>query len=184
MRIVKMIFFIHFILLFIYCFPDNYTPDLAQKISSSYANPLFQGRWNLFAPEPPKQHKEFRYRYRNWGMWSNWEDPTSVIKERHDFSRIGPSTKMYHVLQNGAHYLWEDYYKYSKDSVEISFGYQSMKHMVGQMIKDNHFLAKPKPNIDSVEMILIIRDIDILKGEGNILSDTLIYPSFNYPDFE
>jgi len=167
--IVKVIIVIHFSLLFLFCIPDGVLNEKTKGIASAYANPLFQGRWNLFAPDPPKRHKEIIYRYNG----SEWKRVVDEIERKHNAVRIGSSTKMYHVIQNASHYLWEDYYKYSSDSIRESVGYLGMKHLLNKYIESEI----KTPPYGSCEMALLIEHIVKEEGKATI-TDTLHFPPF------
>ena len=148
LNIFKIAFFTHFILLFFFCVPDQFVPTFIDDLSKRYAYPLFQARWNLFAPDPPKEHKEIRFKYCSNGAWSEWQDPVSAIENAHNKTRIGAPTKLFHVIQNGSHYLWDDYYKHKGDSIQLSFGFQTMSHLISKM--------HPEISMDSLQLRLVL----------------------------
>ncbi len=169
--IVKVIIAIHFFLLFLFCIPDGLLHEKTREIASAYANPLFQGRWNLFAPDPPKRHKEIIFRYNN----DQWERVVGEIEKRHNAIRIGSSTKMYHVVQNASHYLWEDYYKYPNEDIKKSIGYKGMEHLLGKYIENKI----KTPPFGRCEMALLIEYTDKQDG-GEVVIDTLHFPPFEF----
>lgn len=134
---------------------------------------MFQARWNLFAPDPPKHHKELRYKYFADGEWSDWQDPVSDVQNSHHQTRVGAATKMYHVIQNGSHYLWDDYYKFPGDSIKNSFGYLTMNYFVSQLHRGLE--------IDSVRLKLTLSgykqfdDVEVLPKELNFPSSSLAH---------
>ncbi|MEM7163233.1 MAG: DUF5819 family protein [Bacteroidota bacterium] len=170
--IIKIILALHFILLFLFCLPDGLVNQEMRAFSNAYANPLFQGRWNLFAPEPPRQHKSLIYRYSKTDNRSEWIDLTHGVKEKHDAVRIGASTKMYHVLQNGSHYLWEFYFQHDtqRDSIKL----RNMQHLLFEKIR-NEAGAYP----DEVEMALLLESSPDFH-DGSIKSDTLFFNAFSH----
>lgn len=168
--VVRLILLFHFSLLFVYCFPDGWMNEKIRVVANAYANPLFQGRWNLFAPEVPKEHKSLIYRFKEEEDFSPWLKLTEGVQQRHDAIRIGASTKMYHVLQNGSHYLWEFYYQNesARDSVKLI----NMQHLLIQKIKDEYELVPQE-----IQMALVLNSSPNFET-GEWGTDTLDFNAF------
>lgn len=113
-------------------------------------------------------HKELRFKYYAKGNWSDWQDPVTDIETAFNKNRLGAPTKLYHVIQNGSHYLWDDYYTYNGDSVITSFGYQTMNYFIPKMY--------PEIEMDSVQLKLILEGPVDFIGVGEETYKELHFP--------
>jgi hypothetical protein len=89
--------------------PSN-KPNLIKLKSAGYVYPLYEQRWNLFAPAPITNY-HFSYRCRVGKEWGKWIYPMNEYHKTHDKLAFSSSGK--HVLAeyNLAYWIHSQLYK-------------------------------------------------------------------------
>ena len=78
----------HFTLIFIYAFPEGVFPNKLKEVSAFYVSPLYEQKWNMFAPCPIKSYEaKIKYSFED-GSESDWIKPTKSAKEWHSMLRF------------------------------------------------------------------------------------------------
>lgn len=95
----------HFALLFIYCMPKATSKETSRAtyIATGYAYPLYDQRWNLFAPAP-KMNYRLKFRYKD--VDSVWSEDVYPIDTYHSQNAIFSGSS------HGRHVLAEYYTAY------------------------------------------------------------------------
>jgi hypothetical protein len=77
----------HFSMIFIYAFPQQYVPAPAKTVANGYVYPFFEQTWNLFAPCPLISHQlSVRYFYEDDS--TDWIDVYKADQELHEALRF------------------------------------------------------------------------------------------------
>ena len=88
----------HILMMVLYLIPTNPIALYYRAYVSYYMEPLFEQRWQLFAPDPALYGLKFWYRCGdNDGHETQWLDPTNKILKQHQQWRVGPYGKMLYV---------------------------------------------------------------------------------------
>ncbi|WP_027419308.1 DUF5819 family protein [Crocinitomix catalasitica] len=78
----------HFVCIIIYAFPPNIIPEKVQGMAAHYVSPVFDQKWNMFAPAPVIQSTiEVKYYFKN-GDSSIWIRPALNALKRHMETRF------------------------------------------------------------------------------------------------
>lgn len=79
--------FLHFLAIVIYAMPGGILPKRIVKVSVFYVEPLFQQKWNMFAPCPVlSHHTEIKY-YFEGGDTTGWISPSEEAVSKHMYLR-------------------------------------------------------------------------------------------------
>jgi hypothetical protein len=114
---------IHFILITIYNFSDfSENRNLLKRVAYLYVQPLFFQNFKLFAPVPPKSHREIYFRIEDiYGNKSAWINPGKVDLESHSKYRFTYHAKLraaYDYISRNMEYLHEQNLKGNYDMLE------------------------------------------------------------------
>lgn len=113
----------HFILITIYNFSDlSEKTSVLSRAAHRYVQPLFFQNFKLFAPDPPKSHREIYFRIEDSnGNKSNWINPGKKDLEIHSKFRFTHHAKLragYDYVSRNMEYLHEQKLKGQYDILE------------------------------------------------------------------
>ena len=97
----------HTVSIFIYAFPEEYTPAPLKRFVTPYVSPVFEQTWSLFAPCPLyEQHLRIRYYFEN--DTTGWISPMQHDLEQHRFWRASYHGELALGEFNALHFLRND----------------------------------------------------------------------------
>lgn len=154
----------HFILIAIYNFSNKSEKSSVLSLAAHrYVQPLFFQNFKLFAPDPPKSHREIYFRIEDSnGNKSNWINPGKKDLEIHSKFRFTYHAKLraaYDYISRNMEYLHEQKLKGQYDILEKTI--------------DRYFLIQarkyyPHTSFNSIETAYIIYTPIIKDGKVEI----------------
>lgn len=161
----------HFLLVGIYNFSDlSKENSIFERLAYRYVHPLFFQNFKLFAPDPPKSHREIYFRIEDsYGNKSNWINSGKKDLKIHSKFRFTHHAKLraaYDYISRNMEYLHEQQLKGHYDVLEKTI--------------DRYFLiqakkAYPKISIQSIETAYITYTPVIRKGKIEIEKNAVLF---------
>jgi hypothetical protein len=88
----------HFLFIIVYLTDGKYSPEILNRATARYVQPLFHQSWKIFAPEPPLWNVRLVYRCQfTDSTWSKWKDPGCHWLLKHYSNRFSYYGKAYLV---------------------------------------------------------------------------------------
>lgn len=154
----------HFLLIAIYNFSDlSENSTVLKRAAHRYVQPLFFQNFKLFAPDPPKSHREIYFRVEDsYGNKSNWINPGKEDLAIHSKFRFTHHAKLragYDYISRNMEYLHNQNLKGQYDVLEKTI--------------DRYFLIQarktfPQISFNSIETAYIIYTPVLKEGKVEI----------------
>ncbi|MFN4234968.1 MAG: DUF5819 family protein [Bacteroidia bacterium] len=127
----------HFLMVGIYNFSDlSEDNSIIKRAAFRYVHPFFFQNFKLFAPDPPKSHREIYFRIEDsFGNKSNWINPGKEDLDIHSKFRFTHHAKLragYDYISRNMEYLHEQklkgQYEILEKTIDRYFLLQARKH--------------------------------------------------------
>lgn len=154
----------HFLLVSIYNFSDlSEENSIFERFAYRYVHPLFFQNFKLFAPDPPKSHREIYFRIEDsYGNKSNWINPGREDLNIHSKFRFTHHAKLravYDYISRNMVYLHEQ---------QLQGQYNALEKTIDRYFLIQARKAYPKISFQTIETAYILYTPIIQNGKIEI----------------